>query len=252
MGAPSIDPPARALRSSWDRDALSRLDPARVRDGLLVALTLSSGAVDAISWLALGKVFSAFMTGNLVFVGLRAGGAAGPSVPRVLTALLAFAAGAAVSGRIVGRAEESGVVWPRRVTAALAAALVAQAAFLALWVSVGGRPSSGTATALIALSALAMGVQATAVFALGVRAIVTTAATGLLAVLMADLAGWRQPPAERRRLATCIVGLLAGAIVGATLVVHARSCAAAFPLVVSGLAVLTAALAFPQDAEHGT
>jgi uncharacterized membrane protein YoaK (UPF0700 family) len=45
-----------------------------VRDLLLNALTLSSGAIDAISFLALGKVFSAFMTGNIAFLGLRVAG----------------------------------------------------------------------------------------------------------------------------------------------------------------------------------
>ena len=40
-----------------------------VRNWLLNALTVSSGAVDAISFLALGKVFTAFMTGNIAFLG---------------------------------------------------------------------------------------------------------------------------------------------------------------------------------------
>jgi uncharacterized membrane protein YoaK (UPF0700 family) len=46
----------------------------RVRDLLLMALTFSSGAIDAISYLALGKVFTAFMTGNIVFLGPWAAG----------------------------------------------------------------------------------------------------------------------------------------------------------------------------------
>jgi uncharacterized membrane protein YoaK (UPF0700 family) len=41
----------------------------RVRNWLLAALTVSSGAVDAISFLALGKIFTAFMTGNVAFLG---------------------------------------------------------------------------------------------------------------------------------------------------------------------------------------
>lgn len=49
-----------------------RADALGARDLLLMALTFSSGAIDAISYLALGKVFTAFMTGNLVFLGLRA------------------------------------------------------------------------------------------------------------------------------------------------------------------------------------
>src|SRR5919197_986515 len=79
----------RAVR----RRIAARLDQAGVRDLLLVGLTLSTGCVDAISWLGLDKVFSAFMTGNFVFLGFTAGGAAGPSVPRVLAATAAFGTG---------------------------------------------------------------------------------------------------------------------------------------------------------------
>jgi uncharacterized membrane protein YoaK (UPF0700 family) len=225
-------------------NVLRRLDPTRVRDALLVALSLSSGAVDALSWLVLGKVFSAFMTGNIVFLGLRAGGAAGPPVLRVLAALAAFAVGAALAARVVGRARRTDAVWPSRVTAALALTLVPHAAFLALWVAVGGHPSTDSAHVLIALSALAMGMQATAIFALGVRAVFTTAATETFAVLMGDLSGWRQPPMERWRLVTNVVGLLAGAAIGAVLVLHARAWAAVFPLAVTALVVVTAAYAF--------
>src|SRR2546423_1424320 len=52
-----------------------RVSQPSVRDVLLVGLTFSSGAVDAITFLALGKGFTAFMTGNLVFFGLGLAGA---------------------------------------------------------------------------------------------------------------------------------------------------------------------------------
>ena len=71
------------------------------RDGLLVALTFASGAIDAISFIALGKVFTAFMTGNFVFLGLRAAGAPGPEVLTVAISLAAFAIGVFASTRIV-------------------------------------------------------------------------------------------------------------------------------------------------------
>src|SRR5258707_10624103 len=73
----------------------------RVRDLLLNALTISSGAVDAISFLALGKVFSAFMTGNIAFLGLRVAGASAPGAVAILVSLAAFAAGVLPSTRIV-------------------------------------------------------------------------------------------------------------------------------------------------------
>ena len=222
------------------------MDPTRLRDGLLVALTVSSGAVDAICWLALGKVFSAFMTGNLVFLGLRAGGAPGQSVARVLAAVAGFAAGAAVAARIVAPAMNSGRAWTRRVTAALATALVPQAAFLALWAAVGGHPGGDTGHILIAMSALAMGIQTTAGFSLGVRGLLSTASTATVAVLMGNGSAWKESKAERLRLAAAILGLLGGAAIGAVLVINARPVAPLFPLAVTSLVVAAATLAFAQ------
>ena len=221
-------------------------DLTRVRDALLVALTVSTGAVDALSWLGLGKVFSAFMTGNLAFLGFRAGGAAGPPVPRVLAAVSAFALGAALAARLVRPTQKDGEIWPRRVTLALAGALLAQAAFLGVWWSVEGHPSSDTSDLLIVLSALAMGMQTAAVFSLGVRGVFTTAATATLAVFMGDLAGWSQPRGERLRLLAVVVGLFAGAVIGGVLVVHAVSWAPAFPLAVTALVVTAAELSFQR------
>ena len=73
----------------------------RVRNLLLMALTASSGAVDAISYLGLGKVFTAFITGNFVFLGLVAAALVGPSVVSLAVTLAAFAAGVYLATRIV-------------------------------------------------------------------------------------------------------------------------------------------------------
>src|SRR3954451_593 len=105
-------------------------EPARAagavdRDLLLVGLAFSSGAVDAIAFLGLGKVFTAFQTGNLVFLGIDAGGAGGPDALRVGCSLGAFAAGVFAASLVVERADRPGV-WPRQVTLALGAAIVAQ------------------------------------------------------------------------------------------------------------------------------
>ena len=61
------------------------LSPDRFRDWLLVALAAASGAVDAVSWLSLGKVFSASMTGSLASLGFRNGGNPQPSAIRPIT-----------------------------------------------------------------------------------------------------------------------------------------------------------------------
>jgi uncharacterized membrane protein YoaK (UPF0700 family) len=83
-----LKPPLDLPPESLSRD---RHDAVLARNKLLLLLTLSSGAVDAICFLGLGKVFTAFMTGNFVFLGLRTGGAPGPHVVSVIAAMCAFA-----------------------------------------------------------------------------------------------------------------------------------------------------------------
>src|SRR6059036_1609706 len=66
----------------------------------LLVLTFTTGLVDAVSFLGLGHVFTANMTGNVVLLGFAAVGVPGLSIPRSLTALGAFVVGAAVGGRL--------------------------------------------------------------------------------------------------------------------------------------------------------
>jgi uncharacterized membrane protein YoaK (UPF0700 family) len=218
-----------------------RLPASAFRDLLLVVLTASSGAVDAISFLALGKLFTAFMTGNVVFLGIRAAGAPGADAVRITGALLAFASGVLVATRIV-RPLTGPTIWPRRVTVALTVAAAVEVLFAAVWAGAGGRPSSGTAGLLICLSALAMGLQSGAVMSLGVRGVFTTAATAT-AILFAT--GWHETAAERRRLAGVLAGLLAGATAGGLLALHARAYAPLLPLSLTVL-VTTLATTFPR------
>src|SRR6201999_405107 len=67
---------------------------------LLVSMTLVTGLVDAFSYLVLGHVFVANMTGNVVFLGFALAGAPGFSIGASLAAMAAFAVGALVSGRL--------------------------------------------------------------------------------------------------------------------------------------------------------
>jgi uncharacterized membrane protein YoaK (UPF0700 family) len=209
------------------------------RDLRLFGLTLSSGAVDAISFVALGKVFTAFMTGNLVFLGLGAAEAGGPDVLRVLVALAGFAAGVYSATRIVNGSPDSGT-WSPGVTFALAGTVVLQAGFLALWVTVSGRPGTGSAVALIGLMSLAMGLQSGAVASLAVKGVFTTAATATLLFVMRDLAGGDSTAKERARLTGVLLALLVGAAAGGLLLVHARPYAPALPLVVTALTIARA------------
>jgi uncharacterized membrane protein YoaK (UPF0700 family) len=219
-----------------------RLTPSMVRDLLLVGLAFSSGAVDAISYLALGKIFTAFMTGNVVFLGLGLGGAGGQSVLRVAVSLAAFAAGVFLATKLVKPSLGAGL-WPRRVSSTLGVAALAQAAFLAAWVATSGRPSTGVGHALTGLSALAMGLQSGAVLSLGLPGVFTTAATATVVDLVGELAGWPLSAHGRSRLAGVLVGLLAGATAGALLLSAARTYAPVLPLTSTILVIATARLA---------
>ena len=68
--------------------------------GTLMVLTVVSGLVDAVSYLGLGHVFTANMTGNVVLLGFAAAGAPGFSIPASLASLGSFLVGAAGAGRI--------------------------------------------------------------------------------------------------------------------------------------------------------
>jgi hypothetical protein len=67
---------------------------------LLLGLTVVTGLVDAFGYVTLGHVFVANMTGNVVFFGFALAGVGGVSVVASLVAILAFAAGAALGGRL--------------------------------------------------------------------------------------------------------------------------------------------------------
>ena len=235
--------------------ASPRLTPTAGRDMLLFALTFSSGAIDAISFIALGKVFTAFMTGNIVFLGLRAAGAPGPDVLTVAISLVAFAVGVFASTRIV-RAARGPSVWPHQVTVALGVVVVAQAAFAAGWIAVSGQPAGAMIDLLIGIWALAMGMQSGAILSLGVKGVFTTAATATLMYLSREFAT-ESSVAERARHAGVLLALLAGATAGGLLLEHARTFAALLPLAVTILVVAIAydplgARVGPDDVETGT
>src|SRR5580704_4742714 len=92
-------------------DARETVAPRRgSKDGplppLLVALTAVTGLVDAFSYLVLGHVFVANMTGNVVFLAFAIAGVPGFSAPDSLVAIAAFGFGAIIAGRLAARYPE--------------------------------------------------------------------------------------------------------------------------------------------------
>jgi uncharacterized membrane protein YoaK (UPF0700 family) len=208
----------------------------------LMVLTVVSGVVDAVSYLGLGHVFTANMTGNVVLLGFAAAGAPGFSIPASLASLGSFLVGAVCAGRITLH-----IASRRRW---LLAAMVTEG------VMTGGAAAvSGTANGVIgsgwvrytviALLAFAMGVRNATIRRLAVPDVTTTVLTMTLTGLAADssLAGGNNPKVGRR--ATAVAAMLIGALGGAALFLHQR---ATWPLAIVAVVVLATTAVFARTA----
>jgi uncharacterized membrane protein YoaK (UPF0700 family) len=184
---------------------------------LLVLLTMVTGVVDAVSYVALGHVFVANMTGNVVFLGFALAGAPGLSVPASLAALCAFLLGALAGGRIMVRFSGHRGRQLRAATA-IAFAPVLLAAILAAFA---GQPVSHLARyALIVPLGVAMGIQNATARRLAVPDLTTTVLTLTLTGIAADsrLAGGSGGHPARRLIPVTVMFL--GALVGALLAIE--------------------------------
>jgi len=185
--------------------------------GVLAVLTLATGLIDAASYLGLGHVFVANMTGNVVFMGFALAGAKGFSFAASLVALGAFLLGAGIGGR-AGAAWSHERRWWLASAAAAQTALTAAAAITAATGALG--PAGDARFGLIALLAVGTGLQNATVRKLAVQDVTTTVLTQTLTGLAADStpAGGTNPRAARR--VTAVATMLAGAVAGAALMLH--------------------------------
>jgi len=207
--------------------------------GLLLTLTVVTGMVDAVSYVALGHVFVANMTGNVVFLGFAAAGVGGLSVTASLAALAAFALGAVAGGR-AGVALGAHRGRYLRAVAGLGALLAAVAMIAA---ALAGQPvSSGARFALIVPLAIATGAQNAMARRLAVVDLTTTVLTMTVTGIAADshLAGGGGGHPVRRLLS--VAAMFAGALLSALLVLHVD--------LVAPLAIVTALLAATALVAH--
>jgi uncharacterized membrane protein YoaK (UPF0700 family) len=242
--------------------AAARATPAElaVRDWLLVGLSFATGIYEAICFLTFGKVFTAAMTGNLVLLGIGIDGThqpAGPNPVTVVISLAAFAAGAALAVPILKafdgdkETEDDNVfqAWPRRVTVALAIALILQVGFLAVWATAAA-PAS-LAYILMALSALALGLQMNAIRDLHVPGISTTAFTATFIDLASGLVTWSLTAHSARRLTATMIGMAGGAFIGDLMLSHAHRYAPVVPVAVTAIVIAIAWMALkPRTASE--
>ncbi|MGW1887843.1 YoaK family protein [Streptomyces sp. NPDC001970] len=200
-----------------------RDDPHGPLPPLMLTLTVVTGLVDAVSYLGLGHVFVANMTGNVVFLGFALAGASGLSALASVTALGAFLGGALAGGRLHA---QLGTHRGRLLTLATAAQVLLVAMTVVVAATTDNKVTSGVQYVLIVLLALGMGVQNAVARRLGVPDLTTTVLTLTLTGLAADsrTAGGTGPRPGRRVLS--VLAMLLGALIGGLLLLHVALSAA--------------------------
>lgn len=207
---------------------------------LLLLLSVTTGLVDAISVLGLGKVFTANMTGNIVFLGFAASGTPGFSVAPYVFAIAAFMVGALIAGR-VGKHHAGSPLRRWLLTAAsIEAALLWIAAGVAIGFDVATQSPGSSVNIIIALTGLAMGFRNATIRQLKVPDLTTTVLTLTITGLAADsgLAGGTNPNWARR--IGSVAAIFLGAAIGAYLVTHGGLVA---PLILAGTLIFAGTIA---------
>ncbi len=178
-------------------------------------LTVVTGLVDAVSYLKLGHVFVANMTGNAVFLGFAIAGAKGLSWPASLVAIGLFLAGGLAGGRLGARLDQDRA---RLLRAASSIQLVLLVVAVVVAAVGGAHLSSAARYTLIVLLAVAMGIQNAVARRLAVPDLTTTVLTQTLTGIAADsrLASGSESRTGRRLLS--VVAMVLGALIGALLV----------------------------------
>ena len=153
------------------------------RNTMILILAWAAGSLDAIGFLGLGHVFTANMTGNTVLLGLALGQGQGVAALRSVVALGGFAVGVATGVTIMSKDRER-MDWPPSVTTALFLEGIVLVIFSVVWHALS---VPQWLYALIALSAVAMGIQSAAVRRLKVPGIATTYMTGTLTSIVSGV-----------------------------------------------------------------
>jgi uncharacterized membrane protein YoaK (UPF0700 family) len=180
----------------------------------LLLLTVTTGLVDAATYLGLGHVFSANMTGNIVLLGFGLAGAKGLPVVAPLVSLGAFLLGAGAGGRLASKLAPQHSI---HIGTALGTEVVLTAAAAVLAAVAKPDPSTVAADAVVGLLALAMGVRNATVRKLAVPDLTTTVLTLTLTGLAADSRPAGGAAHNSRRRSAAVAAILIGALVGALL-----------------------------------
>ncbi|MDH2392522.1 YoaK family protein [Streptomyces sp. HNM0663] len=199
-----------------------RPQPGVALTSAMVALTLTTGVVEAVSFLVLGPVFTAVQTGNLLLLGIAFGGGDGLSPAASAASLGGFATGVVLGTHFTERIKARGHRW-------LVGALCAEAALLGVaglagWgIEAVGRTPTARHYAVTATVAGAMGLQAVAAMRARVPDVPTVVVTRTLVVLLSvpplapPAANTPSGPRHQGRRAAAFGAMLTGAWLGAGL-----------------------------------
>jgi uncharacterized membrane protein YoaK (UPF0700 family) len=189
----------------------------RAPDGLhlplMLALTFSTGVIDAVGYLGLDRVFTGNMTGNVVVLGMALAGSDNLPIVGPIVALGGFLVGAALAGSLL-RTSPTG--WTSRTTKLFAGIAVGLAAgSIALFID--PHPPYGVALAITGLLGMAMGTQAGTARNIGVREVTTVVVTSTITALAAESWFGNRAGAQLGRRGSAVLLILLGATTGALL-----------------------------------
>ena len=204
---------------------------------LLVIMTLTTGLVDAFSYLTLGHVFVANMTGNIVFLGFALAGAQGFSITASLGAIGAFVVGAAFGGKLNS-------LFARHRGQLLSVATFVQTLFLGasvvLSVVAPRLVFGGYRYVLIGALGIAMGLQNAVARRLAVPDLTTTVLTLTITGIAADQTIVGGVGSKFGRRIVAIAAMFIGGLLGAVLVLHVANY---YPLLVALVAIVIVVIA---------
>lgn len=208
------------------------------RDGLLVALAAASGSADGWSFFGLAHAFVANMTGNTVLLGISIFHLQRDAL-HPLIALVGYVVGT-ILGSVITRRVEPGTVWARSVSWTLFLEGMLLVGAEAVWIAAGRSPFPHVGSFLLAVVAVAVGLQSGAMVQLRIPGVVTTYITGTwttlfngLTLLAAGNARVERQKArfeERLALQAGILGVyFLSAVLTGWCFVHSRNAVGAIP-----------------------
>ncbi len=201
----------------------------------LLGMTVVTGLVDAVSYISLGRVFTANMTGNVVILAFSTARVSGLSIARSSTALLSFLVGALISGRIMAGASAETQIQVATRAFLLEVAFLFAASFCAIGHKGNLPEDSLQAFALITLLALAMGTRSAAVRKLAIPDLTTTVLTLTITGIAADSSVANGNNARLSRRIGSVVAMFMGAALGAVIIRHSISAVLLLATAISAL-----------------